>query len=155
MHNQITILGNLTRDIELKYSGGGMAIASTGIASTKKFTSNGEKKEEVLFVDLTFFGKSAEIANSYLRKGSKCLIAGRLKLDSWTDQQGQKRSKHSVIVENMTMLDSKSDTQPQSNSHDNHNVNNPQVTHENIPAQQPSYQQASMEYDAEDDLIPF
>ena len=61
----------------------------------------------MLFVDITFFGRTAEIANQYLRKGSKVLLDGRLKLDQWTDKQGQKRSKHSVSIENLTMLDSK------------------------------------------------
>ncbi len=108
MFNKIILLGNLTRDIELKYTQQGSAIANTAIATTRKFTSNGEKKEEVCFVDIAFFGRSAEVANQYLRKGSKILVEGRLKLDQWNDQQGQKRSKHSVIVETMKMLDSKS-----------------------------------------------
>jgi single-strand DNA-binding protein len=113
MFNQITLLGNLTRDIELRYTQGGAGIASAGLATSHKYTSNGEKKEETLFVDITFFGKSAEIANQYLRKGSKVLIVGRLKLDQWVDQNGQKRSKHGVIVETMKMLDSKGENQSQ------------------------------------------
>ncbi len=107
MFNKIILVGNLTRDIELRYSQAGMGIASTAIATSHKFTQNGEKKEEVCFVDITFFGRSAEVANQYLRKGSKILVEGRLKLDSWVDQNGQKRSKHSVIVATMQMLDSK------------------------------------------------
>ncbi len=111
MFNKIILVGNLTRDIELRYSQAGMGIASTAIATSHKFTQNGEKKEEVCFVDITFFGRSAEVANQYLRKGSKILVEGRLKLDSWVDQNGQKRSKHSVIVATMQMLDSKGDSQ--------------------------------------------
>ena len=107
MFNKIILVGNLARDIELRYSQAGMGIASTAIATSHKFTQNGEKKEEVCFVDITFFGRSAEVANQYLRKGSKILVEGRLKLDSWVDQNGQKRSKHSVIVATMQMLDSK------------------------------------------------
>lgn len=107
MFNKIILVGNLTRDIELKYTQGGTAIANTAIATSRKFTVNGEKKEEVMFVDLTFFGRSAEVANQYLRKGSKILVEGRLMFDQWTDQQWQKRSKHSVTVETMQMLDSK------------------------------------------------
>lgn len=110
MYNQITMIGNLTRDIELRYSQSGSAIAKTGIATAHKFTSNVERKEETMFIDVTFFGRSAEIANQYLRKGSKCLIVGRLQLEQWADQQsGQKRSKHSVLVESMQMLDGKRD----------------------------------------------
>ena len=107
MFNKIIIGGNLTRDIELRYTQGGSAIANTAIATSRKFTQNGEKKEEVCFVDVTFFGRSAEIANQYLHKGSKILIDGRLKFDQWTDNNGQKRSKHSVIVESMQMLGTK------------------------------------------------
>ncbi len=111
MFNKIILVGNLTRDIELRYSQGGMGIAKTAIATTRKFTANGEKKEEICFVDITFFARSAEIANQYLRKGSKILVEGRLSFEQWVDQNGQKRSKHSVIVETMQMLDSKGDNQ--------------------------------------------
>ena len=111
MFNKVVLVGNLSRDIELRYSQSGSAIANTAIATSRKFTSNGERKEEVCFVDITFFGKSAEVANQYLRKGSKCLIEGRLKLDTWQAQDGSKRSKHSVIVETMQMMDSKADNQ--------------------------------------------
>ncbi|OHE16009.1 MAG: single-stranded DNA-binding protein, partial [Sulfurimonas sp. RIFOXYB2_FULL_37_5] len=111
MYNKVILVGNLTRDIELRYSQGGMGIASTGLATSRKFTVNGEKKEEVCFVDITFFARSAEIANQYLRKGSKILVEGRLNFDQWVDQNGQKRSKHSVVVETMQMLDSKNDNQ--------------------------------------------
>jgi single-strand DNA-binding protein len=111
MFNKIILVGNLTRDIELRYSQSGMGIAKTAIATSRKFTSNGEKKEEVCFVDITFFGRSAEVANQYLRKGSKILVEGRLNFEQWVDQNGQKRSKHSVIVETMQMLDSRSDNQ--------------------------------------------
>ena len=109
MFNKIILVGNLTRDIELRYSQAGMGIAKTAIATSRKFTSNGEKKEEVCFVDITFFGRSAEVANQYLRKGSKILVEGRLQFEQWVDQNGQKRSKHSVIVETMQMLDSRGD----------------------------------------------
>jgi len=113
MYNKVILVGNLTRDIELRYSQGGMAIANAAIATSRKFTVNGEKKEEVCFVDITFFARSAEIANQYLRKGSKILVEGRLNFDQWVDQNGQKRSKHSVVVETMQMLDSKGDSQSQ------------------------------------------
>ena len=111
MFNKVILVGNLTRDIELRYSQSGMAIAKTGIATNRKFTSNGEKKEEVMFIDITFFARSAEIANQYLRKGSKILVEGRLQLDQWVDQNGGKRSKHGVVVETMQMLDSRADSQ--------------------------------------------
>jgi single-strand DNA-binding protein len=121
MYNKIVLVGNLTRDIELRYIQSGTAVANTAIATSRKFTSNGEKKEEVMFIDITFFGRSGEIANQYLRKGSKILVEGRLKFDQWVDQNGQKRSKHSVNVENMQMLDSHGDAQGQGQAPQNPN----------------------------------
>jgi single-strand DNA-binding protein len=110
MYNRIILVGNLTREIEMHYTQGGVAIAKTGLATSRKFTKDGIKHEDVCFVDVTFFGRSAEVANSYLRKGSKVLIEGRLNFEQWADQNGGKRSKHSVTVENMTMLDSRDDS---------------------------------------------
>ena len=104
MFNRIVLVGNLTKDIELRYTQSGAAIGSSGIAVTRKYTLNGEKREETCFIDITFFGKQAEIANQYLSKGSKLLVEGRLKFDQWTDNNGQNRSKHTVVVENMEML---------------------------------------------------
>jgi single-strand DNA-binding protein len=113
MYNKIILAGNLTRDIEIKYTQSGSAIGNTGIATSRKFKSaTGEQKEEVLFIDLTFFGRTAEIANQYLRKGSKVLVDGRLKLDQWTAQDGSKRSRHSVTVENLQMLGGKDEAAP-------------------------------------------
>jgi single-strand DNA-binding protein len=110
MFNKVILVGNLTRDIELRYTQGGMAIAKTGIATNRKFKKqSGEMVDETMFVDITFFGRSGEVANQYLRKGSKVLVEGRLMLEQWTDQNGQKRSKHSINVEEMKMLDSRGD----------------------------------------------
>ena len=117
MFNKVILAGNLTRDIELRNTPNGLAVANTGIACNRKFKSQtGESKEEVLFLDITFFGRTAEIANQYLKRGSKVLVDGRLKLDQWTDQNGQKRSKHSLVVETMKMLGGREEetyTQPQ------------------------------------------
>ena len=104
MFNKIVLVGNLTRDIELRYTTSGVAIGNSSIAVTRKITSNGERRDETCFIDISFFGKSAEIANQYLNKGSKLLIEGRLKFDQWTDNNGQNRSKHSIAVESMEML---------------------------------------------------
>jgi single-strand DNA-binding protein len=142
MYNKVILVGRLTRDIELRYSQGGMAIATTAIATNHVYTSNGEKKEEVCYTDITFFARSAEIANQYLRKGSQILVEGRLKLDQWTDQNGQKRSKHSVVVETMKMLDSRGDTQQQTQQ--------PQQGYQQPPMQQEqqpqAYQQQAQSY---------
>jgi len=112
MYNKVVLVGHLTRDVEIRYSQSGSAIGSVGIATSRKFkTQTGEQKEEVLFIDLTFFGRTAEIANQYLRKGSKVLVDGRLVFQQWTAQDGTKRSKHAVTVENLQMLDTKADSQ--------------------------------------------
>lgn len=108
MFNKVILVGNLTRDCELRYLPSGSAVCTTGIATNRKFKNQqGEAKEEVCFIDITFFGRTAEIANQYLNRGKKVLVEGRLKLDQWTDQNGAKRSKHSVTVDNLQMLDTK------------------------------------------------
>lgn len=134
MYNKIILAGNLTRDIEIKYINGS-AIGNTAIATSRKFkTKAGEQKEEVLFVDLTFFGRTAEIANQYLRKGSKVLVDGRLKLDQWTATDGQKRSRHSVTVENLQMLGSKDESAPMGGN--GYGQQQEQTQQYNAPAQQ-------------------
>jgi len=167
MFNKIILVGGLTRDIELRYTQGGQGIASTAIATSRKFTKDGEKREEVLFVDITFFGRSAEVANQYLRKGSKILVEGRLKLDQWTDQNGQKRSKHGVIVESMQMLDSKQDNGNrgngayQENAYDSNNKPNPNYDPNPKQGQQkdrqPSYGNPNKppEIDVDEESLPF
>ena len=174
MYNKVILVGNLTRDIELRYAQSGTAIAKTAIATSRKFTQNGEKKEEVCFVDITFFGRSAEVANQYLRKGSKILVEGRLQFDQWVDQNGGKRSKHGVIVETMQMLDSRGDAPAGGNNSYNQNQNQnapqqqqqsygqPQQNAYNAPQQQQQpVQQTKMpennlpEIDIDEDEIPF
>lgn len=170
MFNKIILVGNLTRDIELKYAQGGSAIANTAIATSRKFTVNGEKKEETCFVDITFFGRSGEVANQYLRKGSKILVEGRLKFDQWVDQaSGQKRSKHSVIVETMQMLDSRGETSQSGGSNYDSGSNDNYGGGYDAPAQKaytppPSYSKPSPikmpennlpEIDINEDEIPF
>jgi len=164
MFNTVIQAGNLTRDIELRYSQSGMAIANTAIATSRKFTSNGEKKEEVCFVDITFFGKSAEVANQYLRKGSKILVEGRLNFDQWVDQNGQKRSKHSVVVETMQMLDSKGSTEStnaQGNQQPSQNYQQTQAQQhtayqpQNMQQQQYQAPEQPAQLDITDEIIPF
>ncbi len=138
MYNKVILVGRLTRDIELRYSQNGGAIANASIATNHNYTSNGEKKEEVCYTDLTFFGRSGEIANQYLRKGSQILVEGRLKFDQWVDQNGQKRSKHSVIVETMKMMDSKAKTE--GGEYNNAPAQGGQTDYQQPAQQQQSYQ---------------
>ena len=107
--NKVILLGNLTRDPEVRYTPKGSAVADLGIAVNRQYTlENGEKREEVTFVDVTFWGRTAEVAGEYLKKGRPVFIEGRLQLDTWDDKQsGQKRSKLKVIGETMQMLGSR------------------------------------------------
>jgi len=150
MYNKVVLVGNLTRDVEIRYSQSGSAIGNVGIATSRKWKSQtGEQKEEVMFIDLTFFGRTAEIANQYLRKGSKVLVDGRLTLQQWTAQDGSKRSKHVITVENLQMLDSKADSQNPNNnngygdqpSQNNYGGQQAQSSSYGQPQQQQSYGQ--------------
>lgn len=108
MYNKVIMIGNLTRDIELKYLPSGSAVAKSSIATSYKYKSqDGSQKEEVCFLEFTIFGRMGEVANQYLKKGSKVLLEGRLVYESWTAQDGSTRNRHSLRVEEMKMLDSK------------------------------------------------
>ena len=103
--NRVFLMGNLTRDPELKYTQSGLAVCDFGLAVNRKWkTPQGEEREEVLFVDITVFGKQAESTSEYLKKGRGVFVEGRLKLDQWTSQEGQKRSKHSVVADRVQFL---------------------------------------------------
>ena len=106
--NKVILVGNLTRDPELRYTPKGTAIAKIGLAVNRVWTTDtGEKKEEVTFVDVDIFGRTAENVGQYMRKGSPMLIEGRLRLDQWDDKQtGQKRSKLGVVAESVQFLGS-------------------------------------------------
>jgi len=132
------IIGNLTKDIDMKYLSTNTPIATGSIATSYKYkTKSGEQKEEVCFLDFTIFGKIAEVANKYLHKGSKIMLDGRLKFEQWTDNQTQlKKSKHILLVNEMKMLDSRSDNQNRSyneeNSWQNKNIKTQDTNSSNI-----------------------
>lgn len=104
--NKVILMGNLTRDPELRYTPKGMAIAKIGLAVNRVWTNEaGEKKEEVTFVDVDLFGRTAENVGQYMKKGRPIMIEGRLKLDQWDDKQtGQKKSKLGVVAETVQFL---------------------------------------------------
>ena len=104
--NKVILLGNLTRDPEVRYTPKGSAVCDLGIAVNRQYTlDSGEKREEVTFVDVVLWSRLAEIAGEYLKKGRPVFIEGRLQLDTWDDKQsGQKRSKLRVIGETMQLL---------------------------------------------------
>lgn len=118
-YNHTTLVGNLTRNPEIRYLPSGMAVCSLGLAVNNTFKrADGEAREDVLFIDITVFGKQAEPCGQYLHKGSSVLVAGRLQLDSWEDKNGGgKRSKIKLIADrvqflskDMTSYDSNSDS---------------------------------------------
>ena len=107
-YNKVILVGNLTRDPELKYTPSGTAVAEFGLAINSSYTSReGEKRDEVCFVDINVFGRQAETSAQYLSKGRQALIEGRLKYDQWETQDGQKRSKLRVTAERVQFLGSR------------------------------------------------
>ena len=145
MYNRVILVGNLTRGVGLKYTPNGMAIAKFGLATNRSYKDNttGELKQEVMFIDITVFGRSAEVANQYLKKGKKVLVEGRLVLDQWVDSSGQKRSKHSIVADKIQFMDPKESSD---------NVNQSY----NTQPQQPVQQQNNIpSIDIDDDEIPF
>lgn len=108
--NKVILLGNLTRDPELRHSQGGMAIAKLGMAINRKWTQDGERKESTCFVDLTAFGKQAETVAQYCKKGTPLFVEGRLEFSQWDDKDtGKKRSKLDVVVESFQFVGSRAD----------------------------------------------
>jgi single-strand DNA-binding protein len=104
--NKVILLGNLTRDPEVRYTPKGSAVCDLGLAVNRNYTlDNGEKREEVTFVDVVLWARLAEIAGEYLKKGRPVFIEGRLQMDSWDDKQtGQKRTKLRVVGETMQLI---------------------------------------------------
>ena len=145
---KISGVARLTRDVELRYTQSGSAIASFGVACSEKFkTQAGEQRENTTFVDVTAFARLGEICNQYLKKGSQVYIVGKLKLESWNAQDGSKRSKHSITLESMEMLGkSEGNGQNSTQGHPQH----PQQP------QQPQQQNANPPViDIDEESIPF
>jgi single-strand DNA-binding protein len=165
--NKVLLIGNLTRDVEIRYTQGGTAIAKFGLAVNRRWKDRNanEDREETMFIDISVFGRSAEIANQYLSKGRQVLVEGRLVLEQWTDQNGQKRSRHSISADNIQFLGSKPSggeggDRPQSGYYDGGGSDDYQAQAHKQPAptQQPSYNQppaAAPNVSIEDDEIPF
>lgn len=105
--NKVYLMGNLTRDVEIRHTSGNNAVGNFGIATNRKFkTQSGEQREEVTFVDCEAWGRTAEVMSQYLAKGRPVFIEGRLKLDQWEGKDGSKQSKLRVVVENFQFIDS-------------------------------------------------
>ncbi len=106
--NKVFLMGNLTRDVELKYTPSNQPVATFGLAMNRRYrTRDGEDREETTFVDCEAWARTAEVMSEYLSKGRPVFIEGRLKLDQWQDKEGNKRSKLRVVVENFQFVDSR------------------------------------------------
>ena len=107
-YNKVILMGNLTRDPELRHSPSGTAVLKFGLAVNRKFNVQGEAREETCFVDVTAFGKQAEIIQQYVHKGDPIHIDGRLNYSSWETQDGQKRNRLDVVLENFQLMGGRS-----------------------------------------------
>ncbi len=133
--NKVFLMGNLTRDPELRYTQSGTALASFGIAVSRNWTSpEGEKKEDVCFVDITMFGKRGEIISEYFSKGSPIFIEGRLQFRQWESQDGQKRNALRVVAEDFQFIGQtkKRSAPPDETKADSGSVSN-DISEEEIP----------------------
>jgi single-strand DNA-binding protein len=102
--NRVIVGGHLTRDVELRYTPGGTAVTDLGMAINDRRKKDDEWVEETTYVDVTLWGRTAEIAGEYLSKGSPVLIEGRLKLDTWQNNEGEKRSKLKIVCDKMQLV---------------------------------------------------
>ena len=136
-YNRVILMGNLTRDVQLKYTPSGTPVTEVGLAvNDRRKGPNGEWIDETTFVDVTFWGRTAEVASEYLSKGSPVFVEGRLKLDTW-EKEGQKHYKLRVVCDRMQLLGSRGDSggsnsrtsAPARESHSDHYVESPSAAH--------------------------
>lgn len=148
--NRVVLVGNLTRDVELRRTPQGTAVTDLGLAVNERVKRNDEWVDEANFFDITLWGRTAEVASEYLTKGSSVLIEGRLKYETWTQEDGKKRSKVKVVGERMQMLGSRGGGggggQP-SKPHSSGSVAESSAT--------PTYQQAASSTPPPGDDVPF
>lgn len=129
--NKVILIGNLTKDINLKYLTTGVAVGESSMAINQVYKKqDGTKVQDTCFIDIVMYGMSAEISNQYLKKGSKLCIEGKLNFQQWSDQYGNKRSKHIVSVEKVEFLDTKSDDNMQQTPQDTNMQQNQTLTNQ-------------------------
>jgi len=153
--NRVILMGNLTRVPELRHIPSGLAVSDIGLAvNDKRKLQSGEWVDEVTFVDITLWGRTAEVVCEFLTKGSPLLVEGRLKLDSWDDKEGQKRSKLKVIGETIQLLGPRSSSRggaEEEGSRYYSSQNNPRNPGRSTPSQQQDYDDSA----SDGDTVPF
>lgn len=112
MFNKVILIGNLTRDPELRYAPSGTSVANFGLAVNRKYKQDDEMKEEVTFINIVVFGKQADTCGQYLNKGSQVLIEGRLQEKRWETDDGQKRSKHEIVAQGVRFMSKTEQREP-------------------------------------------
>lgn len=146
--NKVILIGNLTRDPDLRVTNTGLSICKLGLAVNRSYTTKeGDSKDETTYVDIDAFGKQAEILSKYMQKGKPLMIEGRLKLDQWESSDGQKRSKLGVVLENFQFIGGREESSSQStnayednagrSSEANSNVNNANQSDESFDGDVP------------------
>ena len=153
--NKVILMGNLTRDPELRVTANGLSICKMSLATNRVFNSqDGERREEVTYVDVDAFGRQAEIISKYMTKGRPILIEGRLKLDSWETQQGEKRSKLFVVLERFHFMGGREDS-ADSGGHGSHvERSSPPPRPSRAPAA-PASRPPQQRDEMEEDDVPF
>ncbi|MEW6409523.1 MAG: single-stranded DNA-binding protein [Nitrospirota bacterium] len=109
-YNKVILIGNLTRDPEIRYTPNGTSVASFRIAVNHRYRQGEEMKEEVCYIDVVVFGKQADTCGQYLNKGSSVLVEGRIQERRWESEEGQKRSKHEIVAQTIRFLSSSKQT---------------------------------------------
>lgn len=146
--NKVIILGTLTKEVEVKHTQQGKAIAKINLAHNERYTAhNGEKKDKAMFIECVAFDRGAEILQQYFHKGSRILIEGKLNLESWQTQSGESRSKHTIIIEKFDFVDKANSSQPNNQAR--------QASHAQSYNQRQVSQSAPTQWDTDDDSIPF
>ncbi len=146
-YNKVIMIGNLTRDPELRALPTGTPVVEFGLASTRRYNSqNSGQREQTCFIDVRFYGRLAEVIHTYMKKGRPILVEGRLEYASWTSQDGSKRSKHRIIGETFQFLGSRQDDRNSTPSRPRQDYSSPQAPPEPPPAETGgSYPSASEE----------
>lgn len=152
--NKVILIGNLTRDPELRVTASGNSICKLGLAVNRAYmTKEGERREETTFIDIDAFGKQAEVISKYMRKGRGLMVEGRLKLDQW-EQEGQKRSKLCVVLESFQFLGGRDESDPTSG--DGYEQSSPPVRSEPSPVKSENTEtNFSNDEDTLEDDVPF